>query len=51
MLKAIDYLEMCGEGYKLMLGDFNTTQNSSVYRFLMGEQSLGGKDACWVDLA
>ncbi len=51
VLKAIDYLENCGEGYKLMLGDFNTTQNSSVYRFLTGRQSINGKDAWWVDLA
>lgn len=35
----------------LLLGDFNCSTQSSVHRFLKGEQSLNGMDACYFDLA
>lgn len=37
----------------VMLGDFNGSQNSSVHRFLTGEQSLMGSEAnpCWYELS
>jgi endonuclease/exonuclease/phosphatase family metal-dependent hydrolase len=50
ILKAIKYLEGCDGEYKFLLGDFNTTQNSSVYRYLTGGQSLNGEDTNWLDL-
>lgn len=37
--------------YTLLTGDFNSSENSSVHRFLTGEQSLLGADACYFDLA
>lgn len=33
-----------------MLGDFNTVENSSIYRFLTGGQSLGRMSSDWIDL-
>lgn len=37
--------------YTLITGDFNSSANSSVYRFLTNEQSLLGADAYYFDLA
>lgn len=37
--------------YTLLAGDFNSSENSSVHRFLTGEQSLLGADAYYFDLA
>lgn len=37
--------------YTLLTGDFNSSENSSVHRFLTGEQSLLGADAYYFDLA
>lgn len=39
--------------YKLMLGDFNCSELSSVHQFLLGQSSLLGEEAvpCWFDLA
>ena len=37
--------------YTLIAGDFNSSEQSSVYRFLTGEQSLFGADAYYFDLA
>lgn len=37
--------------YTLLTGDFNSGENSSVHRFLTGEQSLLGADAYYFDLA
>lgn len=37
--------------YTLLTGDFNSSEDSSVHRFLTGEQSLLGADACFFDLA
>jgi endonuclease/exonuclease/phosphatase family metal-dependent hydrolase len=38
--------------YRVLCGDFNASPESSVYRFLAGQQSLRGR-ACspWIDLA
>ena len=37
--------------YTLLMGDFNCSEKSSVYRFLTNEQSLLGADAYYFDLA
>lgn len=37
--------------YTLLMGDFNSSENSSVHRFLTNEQSLLGADAYYFDLA
>ena len=37
--------------FSILLGDFNSTENSSVHRFLLREQSLLGHEAIWDDLA
>ena len=37
--------------YTLIVGDFNCSEKSSVYRFLTNEQSLLGADAYYFDLA
>ena len=37
--------------YTLLMGDFNSSEKSSVYRFLTNEQSLLGADAYYFDLA
>lgn len=39
--------------YRLILGDFNCSQNSSVQQYLLGQASLNGTEAnpCWYDLA
>lgn len=37
--------------YTFLAGDFNCSENSSVHRFLTGEQSLSGVDAYYFDLA
>lgn len=37
--------------YAFLAGDLNSSENSSVHRFLLGEQSLLGADAYFFDLA
>ena len=37
--------------FRILCGDFNCDQHSSVYRFLVGRQSLHRKEAQWFDLA
>ena len=37
--------------YTLLTGDFNSSENSAVHRFLTNEQSLLGADAYYFDLA
>ena len=37
--------------YTLLAGDFNSSENSSIHRFLTNEQSLLGADAYYFDLA
>ena len=37
--------------YTFLMGDFNCSERSSVYRFLTNEQSLFGADAYYFDLA
>lgn len=37
--------------YMFILGDFNNSENSSIYRFLKNEQSLQGCEAYFYDLA
>jgi maltose 6'-phosphate phosphatase len=41
-----------GPAYRMMCGDFNASPESSVYRFLAGQQSLRGRASTpWIDLA
>jgi len=37
--------------FSILLGDFNCSNNSSVHRFLMREQSLLGYETIWDDIA
>lgn len=37
--------------FTLLMGDFNSAEDSSVHRFLTNEQSLLGSDACFFDMA
>ena len=37
--------------FSILLGDFNCSDNSSVHRFLIREQSLSGCEAIWDDIA
>jgi len=37
--------------YELLLGDFNCYPNSSVHRYLTGQQALHGHATSWIDLA
>ena len=37
--------------YMIVLGDFNNSENSSIYRFLKHEQSIRGCEAYFLDLA
>jgi len=37
--------------YTIIAGDYNCSENSSVHRYLKGDQSLRGSDAYFVDLA
>lgn len=46
MLKAYPY-----SAYEILLGDFNAGPDSSIHRYLTGDQSLHGNATDWVDLA
>ncbi|MCM1991513.1 endonuclease/exonuclease/phosphatase family protein [Oceanirhabdus seepicola] len=37
--------------YEFIIGDFNSYENSSVHRYLTGEQSLDNHATWWIDLA
>lgn len=37
--------------YEILLGDFNSYPNSSIYRYLTGQQSLDIHATSWIDLA
>lgn len=50
IVDAVEYLKGCDGAYQILLGDFNTTENSSVYRYITSRQSLNGHDAYYIDL-
>jgi len=50
IIKAISNNDLHQTDYDLILGDFNTVENSSIYRFLMGYQSLRECSTQWIDL-
>lgn len=37
--------------YEILLGDFNSSPNSSIYRYLSGQQSLENHATSWIDLS
>ncbi len=52
--QVLEWIESRSEEgcYELLCGDFNSPPDSSVYRFVMGQQTLGGKGVKpWHDLA
>jgi len=49
--KIVRRLEDVQADQVLLLGDFNCSPQSSVHRFLKGEQSLMDREACYFDLA
>ena len=51
LLKAIDYLKSQDTDYKIMLGDFNSYQDSRTYRFMTKLEPLDGRMEYWIDLA
>ncbi len=50
IIKAIENNDLHETDYDLILGDFNTVENSSIYRYLMGYQSLGETSTQWIDI-
>ncbi|MBA2468579.1 MAG: endonuclease/exonuclease/phosphatase family protein [Chloroflexia bacterium] len=54
IVAVIDWIAATGEldRHEVLLGDFNCTPESSVYRFLMGQQTIAGRETVpWHDLA
>lgn len=51
MVKIADAVSSIQADYTLMLGDFNSSEQSSIHRFLTNEQSLSGADTYYFDLA
>lgn len=47
----VEQTERTQADYTILAGDFNCSEQSAVHRFLKGEQSLLGREACWFDLA
>lgn len=49
----VDTIAVENADYKLLLGDFNCSEHSSVHQFLLGQSSLRCKEAvpCWYDLS
>lgn len=51
ILETVMMVEKGGKcDYELMLGDFNASPESSVYRYLTGQQSLSNYSTNWIDL-
>jgi endonuclease/exonuclease/phosphatase family metal-dependent hydrolase len=50
IVKAIQHLKQTDYDISILLGDFNTVENSSIYRFLTGEQSLLTENTWYIDL-
>lgn len=51
IVKAIKMIETYNKSdYELLLGDFNSYTESSVYRYLTGKQSLNNHATNWIDL-
>lgn len=51
IVEAVAAADALDADYTVIAGDFNCSDNSSVHRFLCGEQSLSGHDAYCFDLA
>jgi len=52
IVEAVKLIEKYKDSeYEVLLGDFNSYEESSVYRYLTGQQSLMNHAANWVDLA
>lgn len=51
IVNIADNISSVKADYTLIMGDFNSLENSSIHRFLTNEQSLFGADAYYFDLA
>lgn len=51
IVNIADNISSIKADYTLLMGDFNSSENSSIHRFLTNEQSLLGADAYYFDLA
>lgn len=51
IISIVEKLEGLHGVHTLLAGDFNCSAQSSVQRYLKGEQSLNGKETCYFDLA
>lgn len=51
IVNIADNISRVKADYTLLMGDFNSSENSSIHRFLTNEQSLLGSDAYYFDLA
>jgi endonuclease/exonuclease/phosphatase family metal-dependent hydrolase len=49
--KAIKHFDSQETDYDILLGDFNASDNSSIYNFLKGDYSLEELSTDWIDLA
>lgn len=50
-VKLIKKIEEESGEYEILLGDFNSYPNSSIYRYLTGQQSLENHATSWIDLS
>lgn len=50
IVNLVDWFGAHGGDLAVMAGDFNCDPQSSVYRYLVGHQSLGSTETCWRDL-
>ncbi len=51
IVEIVEETRQLRSDYLLISGDFNNSENSSIYRFLKNEQSIGGCEAYFFDLA
>lgn len=51
IVEIVEKIKQLRADYMFILGDFNNSENSSVYRFLKNEQSLQGCETYFLDLA
>lgn len=52
IVQAINMIEKYKNSeYEILLGDFNSSPDSSIYRYLVGQQSLNNHATTWIDLA
>lgn len=51
IVDIVKHSENIKADFTFLMGDFNSSEDSSVHRYLTNEQSLLGSDACFFDMA